>query len=50
MMQRRPNPWSKDPWILISKFYIDFKKVTEKFLHRPPSVLKNQNLPLGGKE
>ena len=26
----------KEQWIFISKFYVDSKKVCEKFLHRPP--------------
>ena len=28
----------QDQWILLSKFYVNSKKVSKKFLHHPPSV------------
>ena len=46
MIQRRPNPTELRS---ISKFYLDSKKVREKFLYRPPSVLKNHPLPQKGR-
>ena len=50
MMQHRPNPMelrSMDSYIQI---LCRFKKVSEKFLDRPPSVLKNHPLPLQRKK
>ena len=35
---------SWDIWILISKFYVDSKNVSEKFLHRCSSVMKDHPL------
>ena len=46
MMQRRPNPTELRLMYLMSKFCVDSKKVSEKFLHRHYPVLKNHPLPL----